>query len=66
MGGSYGGYTALVELIFNPDVFACAVDIVDPSSLETLLNTIPPYWMPALKALQIKIGADHTTEEGKF
>ncbi|WP_339052463.1 S9 family peptidase [Candidatus Lariskella endosymbiont of Epinotia ramella] len=65
MGGSYGGYAALVGLTFTPDVFACAVDIVGPSSLETLFNTMPPYWVPALKSMQIKIGADHTTEEGK-
>jgi dipeptidyl aminopeptidase/acylaminoacyl peptidase len=43
-GGSYGGYAALVGATFTPDVFRCAVDIVGPSNLVTLLNTIPPYW----------------------
>ena len=33
MGGSYGGYATLVGLTFTPDVFACGVDIVGPSSL---------------------------------
>ena len=47
-GGSYGGYSALVGATFTPDVFACAVDIVGPSNLLTLLETIPPYWVPLL------------------
>ena len=44
MGGSYGGYAALAGLTFTPKTFACAVDIVGPSNLITLLETIPPYW----------------------
>ncbi len=31
-------------LTFTPDKFACGVDIVGPSNLFTLLNSIPPYW----------------------
>lgn len=50
MGGSYGGYAALVGLTFTPDVFACGVDIVGPSNLVTFLESIPPYWEP-LKAM---------------
>lgn len=44
MGGSYGGYAALAGAAFTPDVFRCAVDLVGPSNLATLLRTIPPYW----------------------
>ena len=44
MGGSYGGYAALVGLTFTPDRFACGIDIVGPSNLETLLDSVPPYW----------------------
>ena len=43
-GGSYGGYATLVGLTFTPDTFACGVDIVGPSNLNTLLPAIPPYW----------------------
>ncbi len=64
MGGSYGGYATLVGLTFTPDVFACGVDIVGPSSLVTLLNSIPPYWAPALEMFKTRVG-DHTTEDGK-
>jgi dipeptidyl aminopeptidase/acylaminoacyl peptidase len=44
MGGSYGGYAALAGAAFTPDSFRCAVDLVGPSNLSTLLRTIPPYW----------------------
>ncbi|MEG5139442.1 MULTISPECIES: S9 family peptidase [unclassified Microcoleus] len=56
MGGSYGGYAALVGLTFSPDVFACAVDIVGPSNLITLLQTIPPYWEPRKASLYHRVG----------
>lgn len=49
MGGSYGGYAALVGATFTPEVFACAVDMVGPSSIKTLLETIPPYWHQSIK-----------------
>ncbi len=64
MGGSYGGYAALVGLTFTPSVFACAVDIVGPSSLVTLLENPPPYWMPFMPVMKQRVG-DHTTEKGR-
>jgi dipeptidyl aminopeptidase/acylaminoacyl peptidase len=64
MGGSYGGYSTLIGLTFTPDVFACGVDIVGPSNLVTLLNSIPPYWTPMIAEFTHRIG-DHRTEEGK-
>ncbi len=64
MGGSYGGYATLVGLTFTPDVFACGVDIVGPSNLVTLLNTIPPYWAAGIAQFTSRIG-DHRTEEGR-
>ena len=64
MGGSYGGYATLAGLAFTPDRFACGVDIVGPSNLNTLLSTIPPYW-EAIRAQFYKRMGDPTTEEGK-
>lgn len=64
LGGSYGGYAALVGLTFTPDVFACAVDIVGPSNLVTLLNTIPPYWEPGVAMFTTRVG-DYRTAEGQ-
>jgi dipeptidyl aminopeptidase/acylaminoacyl peptidase len=62
MGGSYGGYATLVGLTFTPDVFACGVDIVGPSNLVTLLNSIPPYWAPMRAMFKQRVG-DLETEE---
>ncbi len=64
MGGSYGGYATLVGLTFTPETFACGVDIVGPSNLETLLSTIPPYWTAMFNDLARRVG-DPRTEEGK-
>ncbi|NJD77616.1 MAG: S9 family peptidase [Candidatus Methanoperedens sp.] len=64
MGGSYGGYATLVGMTMTPDQFACGVDIVGPSNLVTLLNTIPPYWTPGIELFKKRVG-DHTTEEGQ-
>ena len=64
MGGSYGGYATLVGLTFTPDEFACGVDIVGPSNLNTLLETIPPYWAPLIEMFATRMG-DNRTEEGK-
>ena len=61
-GGSYGGYAALVGAAFTPDVFRCAVDIVGPSNLQTLLETIPPYWAPAKAQLYKRVGNPETDQ----
>lgn len=63
MGGSYGGYATLVGLTFTPDVFACGVDIVGPSNLITLLQSIPPYWEPLKASMYHRIGNMETEEE---
>jgi dipeptidyl aminopeptidase/acylaminoacyl peptidase len=63
-GGSYGGYATLVGLTFTPDRFACGVDIVGPSNLFTLLNSIPPYWKSFFEDMVRRIG-DPRTDEGR-
>ena len=64
MGGSYGGYAVLVGLTFTPEKFACGVDIVGPSNLITLLESVPPYWKPMIAIFTKRVG-DHRTEEGR-
>ncbi len=64
MGGSFGGYSTLAGLTFYPEVFACGVDLVGPSSLITLLETIPPYWQPMIELFMTRVG-DLRTEEGR-
>ena len=64
MGGSYGGYATLVGLTFTPEVFACGVDLVGPSNLNTVLESVPPYWKPMLGMLRTRVG-DNSTPEGR-
>jgi dipeptidyl aminopeptidase/acylaminoacyl peptidase len=62
-GGSYGGYAALVGATFTPDLFCCAVDIVGPSNLITLIKTIPPYWTTMVSQFHVRVGNPDTEEE---
>ncbi|MGP8175523.1 MAG: alpha/beta fold hydrolase [Terracidiphilus sp.] len=64
MGGSYGGYATLAGVTFTPDLYAAAVDVVGPSNLITLMESIPPYWEAARKMFAVRMG-DVSTPEGK-
>ncbi|MGA2169940.1 MAG: alpha/beta fold hydrolase [Terracidiphilus sp.] len=64
LGGSYGGYATLAGVAFTPDLYAAAVDIVGPSNLITLMESIPPYWEAARKMFAVRMG-DVSTAEGK-
>ena len=62
-GGSYGGYAALAGVTFTPDLYRCAVDIVGPSNLKTLIETIPPYWQPQVALFYQRVGNPETDAE---
>ncbi len=55
-GGSYGGYAALAGAAFTPGLYRCAVDIVGPSNIRTLIETIPPYWAPMIAQFHTRVG----------
>ena len=40
----------------TPELYACGVDIVGPSNIKTLLDSIPPYWGPLRNDMLLKIG----------
>jgi dipeptidyl aminopeptidase/acylaminoacyl peptidase len=61
-GGSYGGYAALAGVTFTPDRFACAVDLVGPSNLETLIASVPPYWAPMIAQFHNRVGNPETEQ----
>ncbi len=65
-GGSYGGYATLAGLAFTPDLYACGFDIVGPSNIITLLNSIPPYWKPVQKIFTLRVGDKDNPEERKM
>lgn len=63
-GGSYGGYATLWGMTSTPDRFACGVDVVGPSNLNTLLASVPAYWASFFEQLARRV-ADPRTEEGR-
>lgn len=63
-GGSYGGYAVLAGMTFTPDLYACGVDIVGVSNLNTFVKAIPIHWEPFKEQLKRRVG-DFTTEEGQ-
>jgi dipeptidyl aminopeptidase/acylaminoacyl peptidase len=61
IGGSHGGYSALVGLTFAPEKFACAVDLCGISNHITFLDTIREYWLMWKSLWKV-----HTSEAGGF
>ncbi len=49
MGGSYGGYMALLLHGRHADRFRAVVDIFGPSDLRTFLASVPETWKPMMK-----------------
>ncbi len=43
-GGSHGGYAVLRGMMKTPEKYACGVDYVGVSNLNTFMTTFPPYW----------------------
>lgn len=62
MGGSYGGYATLAGLAFTPNVYTCGVDIVGPSNLFTLLESVPAYWEAGRAFLYGMVGDPRSAE----
>ncbi|AQQ53419.1 S9 family peptidase [Planococcus lenghuensis] len=48
VGGSYGGYMALLLHGRHPELFKAVVDIFGPSDLFTFANSVPPHWKPLM------------------
>jgi dipeptidyl aminopeptidase/acylaminoacyl peptidase len=55
----------LLNQALAPDFeeFACGVDIVGPSNLVTLLNSIPPYWTPVQSLFKRRVGDVETDQD---
>ncbi len=49
MGGSYGGYMALLLVGRHPEYFKACVDMFGPSNLFTSIETAPDFWKPMMK-----------------
>ncbi len=62
-GGSYGGYAALAGAAFTPEVYRCAIDVVGPSNLLTLLDSLPEYWKPLIAHMHRRVGNPATDKD---
>ena len=58
VGGSYGGYAALVGVTVTPDRFAAAVDYVGISDLAAFLATQPPFVRATMRNSWIRYVGD--------
>jgi dipeptidyl aminopeptidase/acylaminoacyl peptidase len=57
-GGSYGGYATLCGIVYTPELYVAAVDMVGPSDVGYLLKSFPEYWKPVKKRWIRRIGVD--------
>ncbi len=64
-GGSYGGYATLAGVTYTPDLYACGVPYVAPSSLVTLIESFPAYWRPFLEGSWYRRVGDPAKEEDR-
>jgi dipeptidyl aminopeptidase/acylaminoacyl peptidase len=62
-GASYGGYATLAGLTYTPELYACGVDYVGVSNLNSFLQTIPPYWKPFLEMMYEMVGKPGDDQE---
>ncbi|MEM1059243.1 MAG: S9 family peptidase [Verrucomicrobiota bacterium] len=62
-GGSYGGYATLSALTFAPEVFAAGVNIVGPSNLFTLMESIPDKWHLFREEMYLRVGHPEKDKE---
>ncbi|WP_041054464.1 S9 family peptidase [Jeotgalibacillus campisalis] len=49
MGGSYGGYMALLLHGRHPEYFKAVVDIFGPCNLFSFVESVPEHWKPLMK-----------------
>ncbi|WP_067841730.1 S9 family peptidase [Amphibacillus sediminis] len=49
IGGSYGGYMALLLHGRHPDYFKAVIDIFGPSDLFTMVSSVPEHWKPIME-----------------
>jgi acylaminoacyl-peptidase len=65
-GQSYGGLASFVGATFTPETFCCSVPIVGISNLQTLLESMPPYWAGFAEFMYRSFGDPRTAEGRKL
>lgn len=62
-GTSYGGFAALSGLAFTPDLYQAGISKVGPSNIITLIESVPPYWLPAIRSFHLRVGDPDDPED---
>lgn len=62
-GISYGGYATLAGLAFTPELYQAGISYVGPSNIITLINAIPPYWVPIKRIFTKRVGNPEDPED---
>ena len=57
---SVAGHRAYVPIVqhSHTDVFTCAISLVGPSNLNTLIESFPEYWKPLIALWHKRVGED--------
>jgi dipeptidyl aminopeptidase/acylaminoacyl peptidase len=58
MGGSFGGYAALMALTFRPREFTCGIAINAISDVNLFFASMPPHWMVNRSRFEMRWGKD--------
>jgi dipeptidyl aminopeptidase/acylaminoacyl peptidase len=56
VGSGYGGFAALAGITLTPDLYAAAVAESAPSSLQTVVSTVPAVFAPAVAMFKARVG----------
>lgn len=56
MGASFGGYATLMQLIREPALYACGIDIVGVANWPRLIEQAPPWWADAMHHWRRHVG----------
>ncbi|WP_349408515.1 S9 family peptidase [Pseudalkalibacillus sp. SCS-8] len=62
MGGSYGGYMALLLHGRHPEYFKAVVDVFGPCNLFSFVDSVPEHWKPSM----VKWVGDPVKDKAKF
>ncbi|MGK7875329.1 MAG: alpha/beta fold hydrolase [Xenococcaceae cyanobacterium] len=62
-GISYGGYATLAGLAFTPDLYAAGISFVGPSNIQTLYESLPPYWEGFKNQFKLRVGDPEDPEQ---
>lgn len=63
-GASFGGYSALLGMAREAQLYACGISVSGPTDLTTLIQSVSPSWRGDIPTLLRRIG-DPTTEGGR-